>query len=73
MVRLGCELRGTMASALLGGCREDRLSRCARVGVVFASKARYGQGPALPPALCHVGWLSGSLESPNGARHTSPG
>jgi len=25
------------------------------VGVVFASKARYGQGPALPPALWHVG------------------
>jgi hypothetical protein len=25
---------------------KDGLSRCARVGVVFASKARYGQGPA---------------------------
>ena len=34
-----------------GGSGKDGLSRCARVGVVFASKARYGQGPAAAGVL----------------------
>jgi hypothetical protein len=69
-----------------GGSGKDGLLRCARVGVVFASKARYGQGPAAAGVVrwgsamgcgdgvcCNEVWLGGFPECPNGARHTSPG
>jgi hypothetical protein len=65
-----------------GGSGKDGLSRCARVGVVFASKARYGQGPAAARVVrwggamgygCNGVRLGGFPECPNGARHTSPG
>jgi hypothetical protein len=53
---------------------------------LFASKARYGQGPAAAGVVrwasamgcgngvcCNEVWLGGFPECPNGARHTSPG
>jgi hypothetical protein len=45
-----------------GGSGKDGLSRCARVGVVFASKARYGQGPAAARVVRWggaMGWCDG--------------
>jgi hypothetical protein len=45
-----------------GGSGKDGLSRCARVGVVFASKARYGQGPAAAGVVRWggaMGWCDG--------------